>query len=109
MNAAVNVDHFSGSILVARDGQPIMSKGYGMANYELNVPNRPQTVFRLASVTKQFTAAAVMQLQERSKLNVNDPIYKHLDNCPAAWQPVTIRHLLTNTSGIPKLHGLPRF
>ncbi len=100
MNAAVKFNHFSGSVLVARDGQPVISKGYGMANYELNVPNTPQTVFRIGSITKQFTAMAIMMLQERGKLNVNDPICKHLENCPAAWQPVTIRHLLTNTSGI---------
>ena len=107
MNAAVKVNRFSGSILVARDGQPIISKGYGMANYELDVPNTPQTVFRLGSLTKQFTATAVMMLQERGKLSVSDSICKHLSDCPAAWQPVTIRHLLTHTSGIPNYTALP--
>jgi len=107
LNAAVKFNHFSGSVLVARDGQPVISKGYGMANYELNVPNTPQTVFRIASITKQFTAMAIMMLQERGKLNVNDPICKYLENCPAAWQPVTIRHLLTNTSGILSYTDLP--
>src|SRR6476620_9650886 len=68
MDAAQRVDHFSGTILLARDGRPIISKGYGMANYELDVPNTSQTVFRLGSVTKQFTAAAIMLLQERGKL-----------------------------------------
>ncbi|MDQ3749427.1 MAG: serine hydrolase [Acidobacteriota bacterium] len=109
LNAAVKYNHFSGSVLMARDGQPVISKGYGMANYELNVPNTPQTVFRIGSITKQFTAVAIMILQERSKLNVNDPICKHLENCPAAWRPVTIRHLLTNTSGIPSYTDLPGF
>ena len=109
LNAAVKFNHFSGSVLVARDGQPIMSKGYGMANYELNVPNTPNTVFRIASITKQFTATATMMLQERGKLDVNDPICKHLENCPAAWKPVTIRHLLTNTSGIQSYTELPDF
>ncbi len=107
LNAAVKFNHFSGSVLVARDGQPVISKGYGMANYELNVPNTPQTVFRIGSITKQFTAMAIMMLQERGKLNVNDPICKYLENCPAAWQPVTIRHLLTNTSGILSYTDLP--
>ena len=78
MNAAVRVNGFSGSILVARDGQPVVSKGYGMANVELDVPNTPQTVFRLGSVTKQFTAMAIMLLAERGKLNVNDPACKYL-------------------------------
>lgn len=109
LNAAVKFNHFSGSVLVARDGQPVISKGYGMANYELNVPNTPQTVFRIGSITKQFTAMTIMMLQERGKLNVNDPICIHLENCPAAWQPVTLRHLLTNTSGIPSYTELPDF
>ena len=62
--------HFSGSILVAREGKPILNKGYGMTNYELGVPNTPKTVFCIASLTKAFTAAAIMQLQERGKLGV---------------------------------------
>lgn len=109
MNAAVRVNRYSGSVLVARDGQPIISKGYGMANYELEVPNTPQTVFRIGSITKPFTATAVMMLQERGKLNVNDSICKYLSDCPAAWQPVTIRHLLTHTSGIPDYVSLPDY
>jgi CubicO group peptidase (beta-lactamase class C family) len=115
MKSAVEVERFSGSILIARDGQPIISKSYGMANVELDVPNTPNTVFRLASITKQFTAVAIMMLQERGKLSVNDPFCKYLTDCPAAWQPITIRHLLTMTSGIPgvtatelgPLRGLP--
>jgi CubicO group peptidase (beta-lactamase class C family) len=115
MKSAVEVERFSGSILVARDGKVIVSKGYGMANVELDAPNTPNTVFRLASITKQFTATAIMMLQERGKLNVNDPFCKYLTDCPPAWQPVTIRHLLTMTSGIQgvtamelgPLRGLP--
>jgi CubicO group peptidase (beta-lactamase class C family) len=115
MKSAVEVERFSGSILVARDGQVIVSKGYGMANVELDVPNTPNTVFRLASLTKQFTATAIMMLQERGKLNVNDPFCKYLTDCPPVWQPITIRQLLTMTSGIPgvtatelgPLRGLP--
>jgi CubicO group peptidase (beta-lactamase class C family) len=100
MKSAVEVERFSGSILVARDGKVIVSKSYGMANVELDVPNKPNTVFRLASITKQFTASAIMMLQERGKLNTGDSICKHLTDCPAVWQPITIRHLLTMTSGI---------
>ncbi len=106
MKSAVEVERFSGSILVARDGQVIVSKGYGMANVELDVPNTPKTVFRLASITKQFTATAIMMLQERGKLNVNDPFCKYLTDCPPVWQPITIRHLLTMTSGIPGVTAL---
>lgn len=115
MKSAVDVERFTGAILVARDGKPIVSKGYGLANVELDVPNTPKTVFRLASLTKQFTAASIMMLQERGKLNVNDPFCRYLTDCPPAWQPITIRQLLTMTSGIPgasalelgPLRGLP--
>jgi CubicO group peptidase (beta-lactamase class C family) len=110
MNAAVKNYHYSGSVLVARAGAPLFRKSYGMANYELNVPNTSQTRFRLASITKQFTATAIMILQERGKLNVSDPICKYLENCPPAWQPITVRNLLTHTSGILNHHaGLPRY
>lgn len=107
MKAAVKNDQFSGSILVARGGTAIISKGYRMANYELNVPNTPQTTFTLASLTKQFTGLAMMQLQEQGWLKVSDKICKYLDNCPAAWQPITIHHLLTHTSGIENFSSLP--
>lgn len=106
MKSAVEVERFSGSILIARDGQPIVSKSYGMANVELGVPNTPTTVFRLASLTKQFTATAIMMLQEQGKLNVNDPIGKYLADCPETWRTITIRHLLTMTSGIPGVSAL---
>lgn len=106
LQAAVQFDQFTGSVLIARDGTPILSKGYGKANYELDVPNTPDTVFQIASVTKQFTAAAILQLQEQGKLKVGDPICKYLDDCPAAWQSITLRHLLTHTSGIKNYSSL---
>lgn len=109
MNAAVRVSRFSGAVLLARDGQPIVSRGYGMANFELDVPNTPQTVFRIGSVTKQFTGMAIVMLQERGKLSVNDPVCKHLPDCPPAWQPITIKHLLTHTAGIPNYTEFPDF
>lgn len=106
MQASVRNDAFSGNILIARDGLPIVTKSYGMANYELNVPNTPQTVFGTASLTKAFTAMAIMQLQEKGRLKVGDPICRYLTDCPAAWQPVTIHHLLTHTSGIENFSSL---
>lgn len=92
---------FTGSALVAKDGKVIFSKGYGMANVEWDIPNTPQTKFRLGSITKQFTAASILLLQERGKLSVQDPICKLFDNCPESWKEITIHHLLTHTSGIP--------
>src|SRR5271170_6798696 len=72
LNELTEQGRFSGSVLVAKNGQVLLSKGYGMANYEHDVPNTPQTKFRLASITKQFTATAIMQLQERGLLSVSD-------------------------------------
>lgn len=109
MNAAVKVEGFSGSVLVARYGKPIFDKGYGMANIELGVPNSPNTVYRLGSVTKQFTGMAITMLQERGKLSVSDPLCKYVAACPDAWKPITIKNLLTHTSGIPNYTGFPDF
>jgi CubicO group peptidase (beta-lactamase class C family) len=100
MTKQVEEVQFSGSVLVAQEGKPIISKGYGKASIELNVPNTPQTVFRIGSITKQFTAMSIMILQERGKLKVSDSICKYLTNCPKAWKPITLEHLLTHTSGI---------
>lgn len=109
LSGLVRQNRFSGAVLVARDGRVLLSKGYGYANLELEVPNTPQTRFRLGSITKQFTAAAVLLLQEQGKLGVQDPVCKYVENCPAAWQPVTVHHLLTHTSGIPSFTGFPDY
>jgi CubicO group peptidase (beta-lactamase class C family) len=94
-------DAFMGAVLVARDSEVLFSKGYGMANLELGVPNTPATKFRLASVSKQFTAAAILRLEEQGKLRVGDRIKQYLPEAPAAWDSITFHHLLTHTSGIP--------
>ena len=98
-----------GSVLVARDGQVLFSKGYGMANLEWEVHNSPSTKFRLGSITKQFTAASILLLEERGKLKVEDTVKKHLPDAPAAWDKVTIFHLLTHTSGIPSFTSFPDY
>ena len=108
MAAAAEKDGFSGSVLVTKDGQPLLSQGYGFANREYEIRNTPQTKFRIGSVTKQFTAMAVMILQERGKLKVDDPISKYLDDAPQAWDGITIHHLLCHTSGIPSYTGFPQ-
>ena len=101
MDARVKRDHFSGSVLIARDGKVLFSRGYGMANLEHDVPNTPHTKYRLGSITKQFTAMAILILQERGKLKVEDKVKKYLPDAPKAWDEITIRHLLTHTSGSP--------
>lgn len=99
---------FMGTVLVARD-KVIFSKGYGMANMEWNIPNAPDVKFRLGSVTKQFTAACILLLEERGKLDINDPIKKYMPDAPAAWDKITFYHLLTHTSGIPSFTGFPNY
>ena len=105
----VDRQQFSGSVLVARDGKVLLKKGYGLANAEWDIANTPATKFRLGSITKQFTAMAVLQLEQQGKLAVNDPACKYVENCPAAWQPITIHHLLTHTSGIPNFTSFPDY
>jgi CubicO group peptidase (beta-lactamase class C family) len=92
---------FSGVVLIGRDGDIVFKKAYGLADRDGDVPNTPQTRFGVGSVTKQFTAMAILILQAQGKLEVEDPICTYLSNCPTAWGPVTIHHLLTHTSGIP--------
>src|SRR5262245_40504246 len=83
---------FMGSVLVARGNEVLFSKGYGSANLEWDVPNAPSTKFRLGSITKQFTAASILLLEERGKLKVDDPVKKYMSDAPAAWDKMTIFH-----------------
>ena len=109
MDAAAKAEKFNGSVLVAKDGEILFAKGYGLANAEHQVPNTPETKFRLGSITKQFTAMAILILQEQSKLKVEDPIGKYLADAPKAWEGVTIHHLLTHTSGVPSYTDDPSY
>ena len=92
---------FTGSVLIAKQGKVLLSKGYGLADRGRNIPNTPQTRFRLGSLTKQFTAMAILILEKQGKLNVKDPMCKYVPDCPPDWEAITIKHLLTHTSGIP--------
>src|SRR5688572_4376667 len=105
----VSNKQFMGSVLVARGNDVLLSKGYGSANLEWEVANTPSTKFRLASVTKQFTAASILLLEERGRLRVEDLVKQHLPDAPAAWDKVTIFHLLTHTSGIPSFTSFPDY
>lgn len=90
---------YSGAILVAKGDEILLNKGYGMANYEENIHNEPYSVFAIGSLSKSFTAAAIMQLQEKQLLNVDDPISKYIDGHERG-DDITIHHLLTHTSGL---------
>ncbi len=108
LKAAHEVQNFQGAVLVAKKGVPILSAGYGMANIELNVPNTDSTEFLIGSITKQFTAVAIMQLVEAGKLKVSDTITKYLPDYPKEnGDKITIKNLLTHTSGIPNYTDLP--
>ena len=109
MDARVRRDRFSGSVLIARAGKVLFCRGYGLANREHEVPCTPKTKYRLGSITKQFTAMAILILQEQGKLSISDPVKKHFPQAPKSWDGITIHHLLTHTSGIPNYTSLPDF
>lgn len=105
--AAAN--QFMGAVLVARGDKIVFNQGYGSASLELNVPDSPQTKFRIASLTKQFTAAAILLLEERGKLKLEDRANQHIPDPPAAWDKITILDLLTHTSGLPEIASFPEY
>jgi len=87
------------ALLVSRGGHVIRAQGYGLANVELQVPVKPETIFQSGSVGKQFTATAVMMLVEEGKIGLEDPLTKYFPDAPALWKQVTIRELLSHTAG----------
>jgi CubicO group peptidase (beta-lactamase class C family) len=109
MNKFVAEKNFMGSVLVTKDHVPVFSEGYGYANLEWERPNTSTTKFRIGSITKQITAAAILQLEEAGKLNTGDQIGNYLSQMPDSWQDITILHLLTHASGIPNLDTLQNF
>jgi len=90
------------ALAVVQRGQVIKLAGYGLASVELDVPVTPDSVFELASLTKQFTAAAIMKLVEEGKVGLDEPVAKYLPPTPSAWSAITIRHLLTHTAGLSR-------
>lgn len=102
-NNLVAQQQFSGSVLIAKGGQIVLDKGYSMADWDQQIPNNPLSRFYLGSVTKEFTATAILLLQQRGKLDVKKSICVYVNPCPPPWQPVTIHNVLTHTSGIPEL------
>lgn len=103
---------FTGSVLVARRGEILLNRGYGFADRQKQIRNAADTTFRIASITKQFTATAILLLQARGKLNVQDRACNYLPTCPPGWRTITLHQLLTHTSGIPSykdLEGYPAF
>jgi CubicO group peptidase (beta-lactamase class C family) len=102
-------DETGATALVARNGQIVYKKAFGMANLELNIPMQPDNVFRIGSITKQFTAVAILQLMEQGKLSLQDDITKFIPDYPTHGHKITIEHLLTHTSGIKSYTGMKDF
>lgn len=97
---------FQGAVLIAHAGQILFSQGFGMANREHQIQNTPKTVYRIGSISKQFTAVAILQLQEKGLLSIEDPISRYLPDYPQG-DKISIKHLLTHTSGIPSITEFP--
>jgi len=95
-------------ILVARDGKILFSHGYGLADREKQIPATPETPFRIGSVTKQFTSAAILHLQQEGKLSIDDSLAKYFPKYPGGSQ-ITLRQLLTHTSGLHNYTAHPDF
>ena len=93
-------DEPGATVLVSRNGQIIYKKAFGMANLELNSPMQTDNVFWVASIGKQFTAVAILQLMEQGKLNLQDEITKFIPDYPTQGNKITMEHLVTHTSGI---------
>jgi CubicO group peptidase (beta-lactamase class C family) len=103
LTAVYKPDGPGAAIIVTKNGRVLFRKAYGLASVELGVPMRPEMVFPVASITKQFTAAAILMLAEQGRLSLDDPITKFLPAYPAHGAPITIEHLLTHTSGLSSL------
>ncbi|MEU9891266.1 serine hydrolase domain-containing protein [Sphaerisporangium sp. NPDC051011] len=105
---------FTGSVLAVRRGEVLVRFAAGEADEEKHIPNQPDTVFRIASVTKQFTSMIVLKLRDRGLLGLDDPVCQYLvptyiKTCPKAWGPITIRETLIHTSGIPNIQEFPDY
>src|ERR671933_638585 len=109
IQAEVPEDGPGAAVAVVKDGVVVHCQGYGCANLEWQIPIGTNTVFRLASITKQFTATAIMLLANEGKLSLDDPLTKFLPDYPTAGHDVRVRHLLTHTSGIKSYTSMAGF
>ncbi len=100
VQAYVDDGRFMGSVLVMHDGKVLLDKGYGFADVAKRRPDTPQTAYHIGSITKQFTAAAILLLQDRGELKVSDSVRTYLPDAPASWDQITLFDLLTHTSGL---------
>lgn len=108
MTAYTKQHLFSGAVLIAKDGKILFEKGYGLANIEKNIPNTPQTEFRIASLTKTFTSTLILQLVEKHQISLDDPLSKFIPDYPHGNE-ILIKHLLSHTSGIKSYTTMPDY
>jgi CubicO group peptidase (beta-lactamase class C family) len=101
LTARTELGRFNGAVLVAKDGKVVFRRAYGFADIENRVPYTPEMKQEVASVTKMFVSMSALMLRDKGKLKLEDPICNYLDDCPEAWKPVIIQHLMRHTSGIP--------
>lgn len=90
------------SLAVIKNGEPVVNKGYGLANVELNVNVNAETVIRLGSVSKQFFPVAIMKLAEEGKLTIEDYVHKFFPDAPETWRPIQLKHLMSHSSGLKR-------
>lgn len=109
VSADTEAGTYMGSVLVAKGDEILLNRSYGSANLEWDIANTTDTKFRLGSVTKQFTAAATLLLQQRGELDIDEPVKTYWPTAPAAWDAITVRDLLNHTSGIPNVTALDEF
>jgi len=103
IKAEMDKQHIPGlSLAIVRDGKVVRAQGYGLANVELNVPATAETVYRIGSVSKQFIASGIMLLVEEGKVSLDDRVGKYLEGTPETWKEITVRHLLSHTSGLAR-------
>ncbi len=101
LSARTELGRFSGAVLVAKGDRVLFRKGYGWADVARRAPYTPETRHAVASITKMFTSMAALKLRDAGKLRLDDSVCAHVAACPEAWKPVTVRHLMRHTSGIP--------
>lgn len=106
MTKVFKADEAGAVALVVKNGEVLYRKAFGMANLELGVKMKPENVFRIGSITKQFTASAILKLRDEGKLSLDDDITKYIADYPTHGHQITIKHLLTHTSGIKSYTGM---
>jgi CubicO group peptidase (beta-lactamase class C family) len=106
MTKVFKADEAGAVALVVKNGKVLYRKAFGMANMELGVKMKPENVFRIGSITKQFTASAILKLRDEGKLSLDDDITKYIADYPTHGHQITIKHLLTHTSGIKSYTGM---